>query len=181
MNSPTLAAVKVSPRVRQAALLYGSGALPTKRAASEAAGLHPNYLTMLTNAGNEEVGRIISETQRMIENEAVSMSTVLQTLGRKAVGRIAQLMEFSASEKIQLEAAKDLADRTPNTAKTQMHQVTSLTIAGEDAKELARALVSSAHARSQYSDEVRGDFIRVNQGGVSEELAALPNNVEVTT
>lgn len=159
MNNPLLAAVKPSPRVKMAAQLYASGALPTKKAASEAAGLHPNYLTMLTNAGNEQVEQIITETQRMIQDESIEMSQILQVLGRKAVSKLATLMEHSASEKVQLEAAKDLADRAPQTSKVQKHETLSLTIEGENAKQLAEALVASAQARKTYAPLVEsGDF-----------------------
>lgn len=162
-NNPQFAAVKPSPRVVAAATLYGSGAVGTKKEASEAAGLHPNYLTMLTAAGNPEVNRIITESQRLVLDEAQSMSSVMQHLGRKAIAQIAGLMESSASERIRLEAAKDLADRTPTTAKTQSHTITSFSLNGDDAREIAAALVASSQARAVYAHEVADGFVRIEQ------------------
>lgn len=174
MFNPTLAGVKVSPRVRAAATLYGSGAVGTMKEASEAAGMHPNYLSMLKSSGNEEVNRIISETQQVILDESMAMSSVMTHLGRKAISKIAQLMESSASERIQLEAARDLADRTPQTAKTQSHTITSFSLNGDDAKEIAAALVASAAARRTYQEIVQGDFVRI------EQVQPLPDGSEET-
>ena len=58
-------------------------------------------------------------------------------LGRKAVQKLAHLMEWSGQEAIQLRAAIDLADRSPETQKVQKHQVESFSLSGKDAKEIA--------------------------------------------
>lgn len=144
----------VSPRVRMAARLYATGACKTKKEASVMAGLHPNYLTILTqrNGGSNEVKRITGELQQMIDDETVSTSVIIAKLGRKAIGRLADLMN-SESEHVAFKAAQDLADRAPDTQKTQKIQMDAFTLTGTDAKELASALVE-ASGRSALFQQV---------------------------
>lgn len=112
------------------------------------AGLHPTYLTVAMN-NSEPVKRLAASIQQELESDAADMSKVMQRLGRMAVGRLAQLMD-SGSESIALKAAIDLADRSPETQKTQRVEVASLTLSGGDAKAIAEALVESAEAQKQF-------------------------------
>ena len=149
-----LANVKPSPRVKMAARLYATGACKTKREASRVAGLHPNYLTMLTqpSGGSESVKHIVNETDAMLENEAVEESVILRKLGRQALKALAGLLH-SDNLHVRFKAAQDLADRSPHVAKTQKVQIESLTLSGQDVQELARALTES-HKRSDKFDQV---------------------------
>jgi hypothetical protein len=139
-----------SPRVRMAIHLYTSGVCGTKREASAAAGLHPNYLTMISNS-SEPVQRLMDTLTSRIEDETVDSSAVLRTLGRKGIAKIYSLMETAAKEDVQLKAAQDLADRSPETQKTQRLEVSGLSLGASDAKELARALVESAHENRTFA------------------------------
>lgn len=141
----------ISPRVRLAARLYATGAAKTKKEASEMAGLHPNYLTLLTGAnGSEKVKSLINDVDAMIEDESIATSKIIQRLGRKALGRLANLMD-SENEHVALKAAVDLADRAPETSKTQKIQVESLTLDGTDVRALTQAMLESAREREKYS------------------------------
>lgn len=135
------------------------------------AGLHPSYLTALTSAGNEEVNRIISETQRRVLDNSIDTTQVLQELGRKALSTIVGVMESSGNEALKLKAAVDLADRSPETSKVARSAVATLTLNGEDAERLAEALVSAARVRSQFTHVTEGDFVKVD----TSVATALPS------
>jgi hypothetical protein len=137
-----------------AARLYATGVAATKKEASVLAGLHPNYLTLLTrpNGGSEQVKRIVTEISKMIEDKAIDESVIIRKLGREALGRIAELM-VSPNDHVSLKAAQDLADRSPHTAKTQRFEVDAFTLSGQDVKALAAALVESARP-SDLRDKV---------------------------
>jgi hypothetical protein len=156
-----------------AARLYGSGACPTKKAASAAAGLHPNYLSMMTapKNGNELAKRLVTDVDVMIQDQTVNMSRVLSILGRRAIGSIDQLRRESSNENIQLKASIDLADRAPETQKIQRLQVEALHIGASDAKALAAAMVESAANREQHKQHFAegGEYIKVDLA-MTEEL-----------
>src|SRR6266498_2998876 len=158
--------IKPSPRVRLAARLYATGALPTKKAASAAAGLHPAYLTMLTSEknGSTPVKRLLSEVDQMIENKTIQTSAIIDLLGRKAIGKIAALMESAGKEEIQLAAARDLADRSPTTQATQRLQVDSFSLGPQEAKEIALAMVESARERERYAHIAQHGLTEIQDG-----------------
>lgn len=155
----------ISPRVRLAARMYATGAVATKREASEAAGLHPSYFTLVSSPGhqmyNPEVTELMDEIDRQIHDKTVDMSTILQAVGREALSRMRDLMKTSKNEAIIAKTAADLLDRSPETSKIQKHQVASFSLDGEDAKMLAAAMVRSAEARLAYGEAAEGDFVRV--------------------
>lgn len=152
--------MKVSPRVRKAAMLYASGVAATKKEAAAIAGITPVHLQNMTSH-NPEVRRIMNDVQVLIDDETVATSKILQTLSRKAVGRLAELMD-SANETVAFRAAQDLADRGPETQKTQRVQVDALTLTGEDAKAIAAAMVESSKARETYADVAVHGFVDVD-------------------
>ncbi len=158
MSSPArpLTTVRPSMPVRNALRLYVSGACKTKKDASTAAGLHPNYLTMLTGPnGSEPVKRVMSEMEEALMDRTLDMSHLIEFLGRKALLKIGELSE-SQNERIALDAAKDLLDRSPETQKVQRLQVDSFTISSHDAQEIARALVESAEGAKEYASAIDG-------------------------
>lgn len=173
-----LAGVKPSARVKMAIRLYATGACKTKKAASAAAGLHPNYLSMLTSTnGSDQVKRLLNDVDAMIEDKTVETSAIITMLGRKAIGRLAHMMD-SASEGIALKAAVDLADRSPETAKTQKMQVESFSLSGQDAKELALAMVESARSESRYKHIAVEGLDEIGITGPSQELPAHAKEIE---
>lgn len=152
----------VSPRVRLAARLYATGAAKTKKEASEMAGLHPNYLTMLTSEnGSEKVKSLINDVDTLVADESIETSKLIRILGRRALGKIGGLME-SQNEHVALKAAQDLADRSPDTSKTQKVQVESLTLDGEDVRELTKAMLESARERERYAHVAVDGLVEVD-------------------
>jgi hypothetical protein len=151
--------IKPGPRVRMAARLYASGAVPTKRAACEAVGLHPAYLTMLRE--NPEVVTIISEVDRAISDKNTSLSELIQLMARKAAQKLNSLVD-SNNEHVALKAVGEVLDRTPETSRTMKHQVTSFKMESSDAAALALALVEGARAKEKFIALASGDFVKVD-------------------
>lgn len=143
-----------------AARLYASGAVPTKRAACQAVGLHPAYLTVLDSNGNEVTTRIQSEVETAIADKTIALSQVVAIMSRRALQRVNGLID-SNNEHVALKASSDILDRNPETSKTMKHSVSGLILDGQDAKELAEALVIGARVKEQYRALAQGDFIKV--------------------
>lgn len=175
--------VKPSPRVRNAVRLYVTGACRTKREASLAAGLHPNYLTMLTapGGGSDPVKEMMAEIHEMMNDKTIDMSVVVQRLGRMGLGKIAQLAMVGSNERIQLDAAKTLADRSPETAGIQKLQVEGLSIAESDAKALADALVESARLRAEYEYIAKDGLVEIDITQGAGDVPRLPAPSGATT
>lgn len=152
LQAAPLRDVKPSARVKLAAMLYVTGACPTKKAASTAAGLHPNYLTMLTspNNGSSATLALLDELTRELQDKTIDMSVVMNRLGRLGLSKLAQLAIGGSNERIQLDAAKTLADRSPETAGIQKVQVDALTLGTADAQAIAAALVESARLSQDF-------------------------------
>ena len=169
--------IKPSPRVKLATRLYTTGVCRTKKEASEAAGLHPNYLTMLTGPnGSEPVKSLMNEIDEKIADETIKTSAIIQSLGRKALGKMSDLMQ-DASETVQFRAAQDLLDRSPETSKTQRVEAVSFSIGGEDAAMLAKAMMESAKAdeENDYSGVIQDGLVEVDLS----EHSDLPEHAKV--
>jgi hypothetical protein len=163
----------LTPRVKHACRLYASAAVSTKKEAAEAVGLNPSYFNVITQPGHAkampEAIALIDEIQQKIEDKAVDLSSVVQLVSREALVEVRNLMKDSKNEAIKLKAASDILDRNPETSKTQKIQATSFSLSGEDAKQLAAALVLSAQAQSQIPP-VTGDFVRIPIDKSEEEF-----------
>lgn len=164
-----------SPRVKLALRLYTSGICKTKRESAIAAGLSPQTLYMLTQpgAGSEPVKRLQSDLDHMLNDETVTMSHVLSRVGRRAIGRIAQIME-TAKDETALKAAQDLADRSPDTQKTQRIHVDSFSLNGEDAKELAKALLESTNTERQFDHVATDGLVEIKLEAPETPLLPAP-------
>lgn len=151
-----LARVRPSVPVRNALRLYVSGACKTKREASAAAGLHPNYLTMLTGPnGSPEVKNLMAEYEAQLHDKTLDMSSIMTYLGRKAAIKTGMLID-SPNERIALDASKELMDRSPETQKTQRLQVDSFSLDGKDVAALVAALNESAASKADYQHAAAG-------------------------
>lgn len=163
----------LTPRVKHACRLYASAAVSTKKEAAEAVGLNPSYFNVITQPGHAksmpEAIALIDEIQQKIEDKAVDLSSVVQLVSREALVEVRNLMKDSKNEAIKLKAASDILDRNPETSKTQKIQATSFSLSGEDAKQLAHALVLSAQAAQQIAP-VTGDFVRIPVEKSEEEF-----------
>ena len=153
---------RLSPRVKMGLQIYASGAAKTVKEAAEIVGLTSVHLGNVKNIGGGQ--ELIERMQDKIEDAAINTSALLQSLGVEAVHKLAKLMRTAGSENIQLAAAKDLADRSPETSKTQKIQVDSFSINGEDAKHLAEAMIRARESREVWSGQTQGDFVKVDMG-----------------
>jgi len=142
--------MKITPKIRMATLLFETGVVKTKAEAAEMVGISRAHFYNMTNL-NGATRHMANEIQSMVKDESVATSKILQIISRKAIGKLDQLMD-SGNETIAFRAAQDLADRGPETQKTQKLQVESLTITGEDARALAAAMVESAQVQKDYRD-----------------------------
>ena len=121
-----------------------------------AAGLHPNYLTMLTGPnGSPAVKNVMAEMEAALHDKTLDMSAVMQYLGRKALVKVGTLLD-SQNERIVLDSAKELLDRSPETQKTTKFQVDSFTLDGQDVAALISALTESAKVSAEHAAAANG-------------------------
>ena len=109
----------------------------------------------------------------MVNDETLATAILLERLGRQAIGVLGNLMYGAESEPVKLAAAKDLADRSHETAKTQKLHVESFTMSGKDASALASAMVEAARVKESLRDEVNQNYIRLD-GGLDGEQKVIP-------
>lgn len=164
----------LTPRVKHACRLYASAAVATKKEAAEAVGLNPTYFNVITQPGHKkampEAIELIDEIQQRIEDKTVDLSAVVAEVSREALTTVRKLMKDSHNEAIKLKAASDILDRNPETSKTQKIQASSFSLSGEDAKQLAAALVLSAKVQQQVPP-VTGDFVQIPLDKSEEEFS----------
>lgn len=144
--------------------LVTTGAVPTVKEAARIAGIQQSYISALRH-NNPVAMQYIRKLEADIDAGTVNMSAVLQQLGRKAVARIADIMESEAvKDELRLKAAQDLADRSPETSKTNKISLEAdLTLRQGDAKQLMQALVEASQAAEQFRKEVsEGDYVKVD-------------------
>lgn len=127
--------------------------------AAKAMDLNPAYLSIMKNSlpGSE----MLDHTDRAMEDKLLTTQDLLVKLGRRAVENLSSLMEDDPSSKIRLEAAKDLADRSPETSKIQKHQVESFTLTGHDVQALAEALASGRSVQDQFAHLRTGNYNQI--------------------
>lgn len=180
-----LANVQPSVPVRNALRLYVSGACRTKKEASTAVGLHPNYLTMLTSPtnGSEPVKKLMGELEETLQDKTFDMSHLVQYVGRKAFLSAARLLD-SQNERIILDAAKELMDRSPETQKTTKLQVDSFSLDGQDVTALVEALTESARFAAEHQHAAQG-LIEVTDSEAStvplQQTQATPEAVDANS
>lgn len=153
--NPSARVASLSPRVRRGLALYASAACKTKKEASEAVGLSPTYLTMLTTVNplaRRELKRIMDE----VDDANIDVAKVLHQLSVNALTVIERTMHEAGSEALRLKAAQDLADRGPQTGKVQRHQVESWHVDPAEAKLLAAAMLEAAEVRQSASHVLSG-------------------------
>lgn len=176
----------ISPRVKLAARLYVTGAVATKREAAEAAGLHPTYFSVVTAPQHSrykpEVGQLMDEIDKAIHDKSIQTSALLELIGREALTEMRGLMKKDDNLAIKFKAAQDLLDRSPETSKIQKHAISSFSLDGADAKQLAAAMVQAAQIRAAYEGEVTGDYVRIPVDPIQEgpdDARQLPHAPEV--
>jgi hypothetical protein len=161
---------KLSPAMKVALKALILGAAKTNVEAGKLSGLHPAYIGSMKNT---PLGKgYMSAQEDMVDEKLVDTSALMTMLGREALNKMAGLMRFSPNEHIVLRAASDLMDRAPETQKVTRIQAESFTIASEDAKGIAAAMVEAARQRTQFDHLKRGDFVRIADVPAPKEDAA---------
>lgn len=154
--------------------LYQSGAVRTKYEAARAASVDPSTLYLLTapSVADPQVKQLTTQVDQLVTDTTVSTKQLVEQLSRKAIQKIGNLMEGAESERVQLDAAKDLADRGSETSKVQKHQVESWSLGADSAKALAAAMVEAAKVRKEYEVLETQDFIRLEGGLPNAQVSA---------
>lgn len=152
----------VSARVRHAARMVATG-IANKREAADACGVSPSYFYVASSPknGKEEVLELMDDVEQAMASRTMDTAKAMEIMGREALVFIRGTMLESDNEAIALKAAIDLADRSPDTSKIQKHQVESVHMSAQDAKDLAKALVEGRRVHLQFADAVAGDYVRV--------------------
>lgn len=159
--------------------LYATGAARTKKEAAEMAGISVPYFVVMSNH-NETLSRLQDDTDEMIQDESVAMTTVLQKLGREALQRVRQLSK-SQNEHVALKAATDILDRNSETSKVQKLDISTSQIESKDAKALAEALVRSAEVRRQYIALVKDGYEKAPDQGLAPAAILPPASLSSDT
>lgn len=162
---------KLSPAMKIALKSLILGAAKNNQEASKISGMHPAYIASMKHT---PLGMgFMQAHEGQLDEKLVETSTLMSLLGREALNKMAGLMRFSPNEQIVLRAASDLMDRAPETQKVTRIQAESFTIASEDAKQIAAAMVESAKQREQFKHLMSGDFVRIAEVPVpSKDVAA---------
>lgn len=150
--------------LRLAARALASGAVTSKKQAAHLAGVTPEYFSQLTAnvSPSEPLMKLMAEVEQKIADKSVDLSSIIRLLSREAIDKAVQIMRGSKSEALQLKAAHDFMDRNPELSKTQKHIVTSFSLDGQDAKELAAVLVETAAMREAFTEVEEGDYVTVD-------------------
>jgi hypothetical protein len=166
---------QLSPRVRLAARLWAAG-LGTKKHIAQSLGIHPQsmYLHTMPSVINPDAKSTVERINALIEDETVEIGKALRLASRRAVGKIVDTMENGSSEGLRFKAAQDLADRAPETSKTQKVAVASFSLTKDDVQDLARSMVEASHVRREFEHVAEGDFIKID----ADKREALPEHAE---
>lgn len=156
-----LTKVKPSARMRLAARFYATGAAPTKRSAALSAGLHPAYFTRMSVI-NPEVRSLIGDIDTQINDQSIALSKIIATIARKAASKMNNLID-SPNEHVALKASSDMLDRNPESSKTIKASITNFSLDGQDAKEIALAMVEAARVKERFRELAAGDFVKITE------------------
>ena len=164
----------LSPRVKLAIRLYGSGAVRTMSEASVAAGMSKQGLYFRKHQ-DRRMDIYLHQLEKQIHDGTVDMSQVLQRLGRQAIVNIAHLGTVAQKEDVRLRANQDLADRSPETAKTHKVKLEEdIHITPKAIENLQKALLESAASRAQFVQVISGDYVTVDEESSTRHMKQLP-------
>lgn len=126
-------------------------------------GISPQNLYAITapSAANPHVNNLYESVDQVLQDRTIDVSTLIKKLGEEAVRTAGRLMAYG-KEEVQLRAAVELMDRSPETAKITKHQIEAPKIDESDAKLLAEALVEAATARRRHLEAATGDYVKVD-------------------
>lgn len=110
---------------------------------------------------NQELKALAALTTDESLARVSNIPQILEALEVKALARMTQLLDHGSTEKIRLEAAKDLLDRGSRTSKVMKVQATSLHIDATQAKELAAQVALARRVREEFGQQVQGGWDRI--------------------
>ena len=169
--------MSLSPKVKLAARLYGTGLVKTKKEAAAIAEISEQHFSNLTGpSGNPELKALMNNVDAAVADQTVDMGAVLQQLGRESIKTINDIRKDSDSELVRLKAAQDLADRSPEVSKTQKTVSTALTIDAKDAAALASALREGSEVADDFHEIVDMGYV-----GVDLDAAQVPQEFKHLT
>lgn len=118
----------------------------------------------------------LAQLDREIQEGSVDMTKVIQRLGRKAIVNIAEIaQDLSIKADVRLRANVDLADRSPETAKTHKVKLEEdIRITPDAIEDLRKALLESARAKDEYAEVLTGDYVTVDEESSIRHLKQLP-------
>jgi acetyl-CoA carboxylase beta subunit len=114
---------------------------------------------------NPEVQALVSAVDSGVHKQVTDLSQVMEALEVKALAKMNALLDGGSTQKIQLEAAKDLLDRGQRTSKVQKVQSTSFHMTASEALEIASAVNQAREAREKFTSEVVGGYDRIDRTG----------------
>lgn len=149
-----------SPRVRNALWLYESSVAKTKGEAADMAGLARGTFYQRTSQANLALVQKHSLAhQAHIMTQVLDIQQRIKSLSHKAIEKIGDLIDHP-DPNLALQAARDMADRNPETAKSSKVEITP-SLDPDDIKALAVGLVEAARLRQAHADLGTSNLIRM--------------------
>lgn len=161
----------LTPRVRLATRLYHTGAARTKREAALAAGLTPSTFYIVSNTV-PAVQTLADQVAKELEDETIDTGRLLRRLGRKALVTIARTMENPlVKAEVQLKAAQDLADRSPETSKVlNINAQVAVPLSDDQVAALRRSMIEAASLKASFASAAQGNFVTVSDQSTVRSL-----------
>jgi hypothetical protein len=162
---------ELSPRVKLATRLYGTGLVKTKAEAARLAGLNPGTFYIVSTTV-PQVGHLMEQIDKELEDETIDTSRLIKRLGREALGQIAKVMRnpMNKSETI-LKAAQDLADRSPETSKVvNINAKVETPLSDEQVAALRTAVLEAATLRDKFPSAAQGSYVTVTDQSTARSL-----------
>ena len=122
---------------------------------------------------NPAVQALLRAVDDDVSESVLSIPKVIAALEVPALAKLKELMEAGSTHGIQLKAAAEILDRGTRASKIQRSVAVGVSIAGEDAKAIAKELVEARRVMQEYRGEVQGDWERV-QTEASRDDRATP-------
>lgn len=161
----------LTPRIKLAARLYASGICKTKGEAAENAGLTKSTFYVTSNA-DPQVAAIMAQVDAELANETIQTGELIKQLGRKALLKIEQVMDNTlVKPEVQLKAAQDLADRSPETSKViNVNAQIASPLSEDQLAELRRAMLMASNLKEKFPAAAAGSFVTVSDAGTARSL-----------
>lgn len=165
-NTPDL-----SPRQKLALRLYHTGVVPTKAEAAKQAGLARGTF-YIASTRNPNMSAFAAQIDKELADETIDTARLIKQLGRKALSVIAKTMENPlVKPEVQLKAAQDLADRSPETSKViNVNAHVTSPLSDEHVLAMRNAILEAAGMKEKYAQAASGTFVTVDDKSTARSL-----------